>query len=88
MRNQYLSQYVPKILELGLEIPDPELKKNEETGEWTYSDPNWDEFYEVIKGNGPCNAERLDVRKWAEENGKWVREALEKAEEKHVIPLA
>ena len=88
MRNQYLSQYVPKILELGLEIPDSNLKKDEATGAWSFSDPDWDEFYRVINGDGPCNAERLQVRKWAEENGRWVREALVKANEKYVLPLA
>jgi len=88
MRNQFLSQYVPKILELGLTLPDPNLKKNEETGEWTYSDPNWNEFYEVIKGNGPCNAERIAVRKWAEEKGRWVRKALMNKESKYIIPYA
>lgn len=87
MRNQFLDQYVPKIRELGLVIPDPDLKKDEETGRWTFSDPDWDEFFEVINGNGPCNKERLQVRKWAEENGRWVREAL-KVDETYAIPLA
>ena len=85
MRNQYLDQYVPKILELGLVIPDPDLRK--ENGEWKFSDPNWDEFFEVIRGNGPCNKERLAVRKWAEENGRWVRAAL-KTKGKYAVPLA
>ncbi len=88
MRNQYLSTYVPKIKELGLVIPDPDLKKDEATGSWTYSDPDWDEFFRVINGDGPCNEERLAVRKWAEDNGKWVRNALQKASDKYVVPLA
>jgi ring-1,2-phenylacetyl-CoA epoxidase subunit PaaA len=87
MRNQFLDTYVPKIRELGLDFPDPNLKKNAE-GVWEFSDPDWDEFYRVIKGDGPCNAERLQVRRWAEENGRWVRAALNKAAEKYTVPLA
>ena len=55
---------------------------------WEYSDPDWDEFYRVIKGDGPCNKERLQVRAWAEEHGRWVREALLKPDEKYTLPLA
>lgn len=86
MRNQFLDTYVPRILELDLTIPDPELKKVD--GIWHFGDPNWDEFFQVIKGNGPCNAERLAVRRWAEENGAWVKKALKHPNEKYVTPLA
>lgn len=88
MRNQFLDMYVPKIQELGLTFPDPNLKKNEETGQWEFSDPDWNEFKRVINGDGPCNAERLAVRRLAEENGKWVRDALIRNTEKYVMPLA
>ncbi len=88
MRQQFFNQYVPKILELGLVIPDPELKKDPATGIWNYGDPDWDEFKRVINGDGPCNAERLAVRRIAEERGRWVREALRKADERYVTPLA
>lgn len=87
MRNQFLDQYVPKILELGLSFPDPNLRKNDD-GVWEFSDPNWDEFFEVIKGNGPCNKERLAVRKYAEEAGRWVRQALLNPSDKYVTPMA
>lgn len=87
MRNQFLDQYIPKIRELDLTLPDPELHKDE-NGTWHFGDPDWDEFYRVIKGGGPCNKERLEVRRWAEEEGRWVREALNKAAEKYTIPLA
>ncbi|MEN9523881.1 MAG: hypothetical protein RL065_2258 [Bacteroidota bacterium] len=87
MRNQFLDQYVPKIRELGLDFPDPKLNKNAE-GVWEFSDPDWNEFYEVIKGNGPCNAERLAVRRWAEEHGRWVRKALMNPSQKQVVPLS
>ena len=87
MRNQFLDQYVPKIWELGLTFPDPNLRKNED-GVWEFSDPDWDEFKRVINGDGPCNAERLAVRKYAEEAGRWVRNALLNPTEKYVIPMA
>jgi len=86
MRFQFFDMYVPKILEIGLTIPDPELKKNED-GTWNYSDPDWNEFKEVIKGNGPCNKERLAVRRMAEEKGRWVRKALN-VNQHYVTPLS
>ena len=76
MRNQFLDQYVPKIYELGLTLPDDKLGKNKETGVWEFSDPDWQEFFKVVNGDGPCNKERLEVRKWVETNGAWVRNAL------------
>jgi ring-1,2-phenylacetyl-CoA epoxidase subunit PaaA len=88
MRQQFLSTYVPKIWELGLTLPDPELKRNEETKQWEYGDPDWDEFFRVINGDGPCNEERLGVRKWAAEKGRWVRQALANPNEKYVVPMA
>ena len=87
MRNQFFSMYVPKIHELGLTLPDPDLKKNED-GTWTYSDPDWDEFWAVVKGNGPCNKERIAVRRMAEERGRWVRKALLNPDIQYVAPLA
>lgn len=88
MRQQFLTMYVPKIWELGLTLPDPALRKDPETGKWQFSEPDWNEFFEVIKGNGPCNSERIAVRKAAEQNGRWVRAALKKADEQYIIPLA
>ena len=88
MRQQFLSMYVPKIQEVGITIPDPNLKKNPLTGKYDFIEPNWETFYEVIKGNGPCNHERLAVRKYAEERGKWVREALQRADQQYVVPFA
>lgn len=87
-RDQFLDMYVPKIWELGLTVPDPNLRKNEETGRWEYTEPNWDEFYEVINGNGPCNKERLAVRRTAEERGAWVRRAMQTPKQAYVTPLA
>lgn len=88
MRQQFLTMYVPKIWEIGLTLPDPNLKKNPETNQWEFTEPDWNEFYEVIKGNGPCNAERLAVRRASEERGAWVRAALKRADQHYVTPLA
>lgn len=88
MRQQFLNMYVPKIWDLGLTLPDPLLKKNEETGKWDYTEPDWEEFKRVINGDGPCNKERLAVRRTAEERGRWVRAALANADAKYVAPLA
>jgi len=88
MRNQFLDMYVPKIRELGFRIPDPDLHKNEETGRWHYTEPDWEEFKRVINGDGPCNKERLAVRRIAEERGRWVREALLAKPSVYVTPLA
>jgi ring-1,2-phenylacetyl-CoA epoxidase subunit PaaA len=88
MRQQFLNMYVPKIWDLGLVIPDPNLKKNESTGLWEYTEPDWNEFKRVINGDGPLNKERLAVRRMAEEKGRWVREALANADAKYVTPLA
>lgn len=87
-RNQFLDMYVPKIWELGLTIPDANLKKNEETRQWEYTEPDWEEFKRVINGDGPCNKERLAVRAMAEERGRWVRRALLNPKSKYVTPLA
>jgi ring-1,2-phenylacetyl-CoA epoxidase subunit PaaA len=71
---------------LGLAIPDPDLKWNEETKHYDFGEINWDEFYEVIKGNGPCNKERLTSRVSAHTNGEWVREAaIAHAEKKKTV---
>jgi ring-1,2-phenylacetyl-CoA epoxidase subunit PaaA len=75
-RQQFLDMYVPKIWELGLTIPDAALRKDPATGQWLYTEPDWEEFKRVINGDGPCNRERLAVRRMAEERGLWVRKAL------------
>lgn len=87
-RQQFLDMYVPKIKELGLTVPDPNLRKDPETGVWHFTEPDWDEFKRVINGDGPCNAERLKVRRVAEERGKWVREAMKSGKHVYTVPLA
>ena len=75
LRQRFVDQTVPQADYLGLTIPDPKLKWNEERGHYDFGEVDWDEFYQVIKGNGPCNRERLQARIDAWEDGAWVREA-------------
>ncbi len=75
LRQQFVDVTVPQAEYLGLKIPDDKLKWNEERGHYDFGEINWDEFWEVVKGNGPCNKERLETRVKAHENGAWVREA-------------
>ncbi len=88
MRQTFLDMYVPKIWDLDLVLPDPNLKKNPETKLWEYTEPDWEEFKRVINGDGPCNAERLAVRRMAEEKGRWVRKAILKQDADYVQPFA
>ncbi|MBI49216.1 MAG: 1,2-phenylacetyl-CoA epoxidase subunit A [Crocinitomicaceae bacterium] len=75
LRQRMVDMTVPQAELIGLKIPDDELKWNEEKGGYDFGEINWDEFYQVIAGNGPCNKERLDVRNKAHNDGAWVREA-------------
>jgi ring-1,2-phenylacetyl-CoA epoxidase subunit PaaA len=75
LRQRFVNQTVPQAEFLGLKIPDPNLKWNEEKKGYDYSDPDWDEFKAVISGNGPCNRERMQHYIKAYEEGRWVREA-------------
>ena len=75
LRQQFIDITVPQAEFLGLTIPDPDLKKNKETGHYEFGEINWDEFFNVVKGNGPCNRERLAARSDAKKNGLWVIDA-------------
>jgi ring-1,2-phenylacetyl-CoA epoxidase subunit PaaA len=75
IRQRFIDRTVPQAHAAGLTIPDPDLKFNEETGHWEIGEINWEEFYQVIKGHGPCNHKRMAARRKAEEEGAWVREA-------------
>ncbi|CAG7845675.1 1,2-phenylacetyl-CoA epoxidase, subunit A [Pseudoclavibacter triregionum] len=75
LRQRFVDMIVPQAEALGLTLPDPDLKWNEERGHYDYGELDWDEFFAVIKGNGPCNAQRMARRIEAHENGAWVREA-------------
>jgi ring-1,2-phenylacetyl-CoA epoxidase subunit PaaA len=74
-RQQFLDGYVPQILELGLTVPDPKLRKRDD-GIWEYSEPDWDELKSVVTGHGPRTAERLAFRRRIIEQEQWVRDAL------------
>ncbi len=76
LRQKFVDQTVPQAEFLGLTIPDPDLKWNEERGHYDFSEPDWSEFFDVIKGNGPCNVDRLAARNKAWDDGKWVRDGL------------
>lgn len=75
LRQQFVDQTVPQAEILGITIPDPKLKWNEERGHYDFGDIDWEEFKQVVAGNGPCNRERLEARKTAFEKGTWVRDA-------------
>ena len=76
LRQQFVDQTVPQIEYLGLDLPDPGIKWNQERGHYDFSDPDWSEFFNVIKGNGPCNVDRMNARVKAWEDGQWVRDGL------------
>ncbi|XKH59971.1 1,2-phenylacetyl-CoA epoxidase subunit A [Halomonas sediminis] len=75
LRQRFLDQTVPQLALLGCTAPDPDLKYNEETGHYEFGEIDWQEFFDVVKGNGPCNRERIEARRSAIDNGAWVREA-------------
>jgi len=76
LRQKFVDQTVPQAEFIGLTIPDNKLRWNEEKGGYDFSEPDWSEFFNVIKGKGPCNVDRLSVRKKAWDEGKWVRDGL------------
>jgi ring-1,2-phenylacetyl-CoA epoxidase subunit PaaA len=84
LRQRFIDQTVPQAEFLGLTVPDPDLQWNEETGHHDFGKIDWSEFYNVIKGNGPCNAQRLRTRRQAHADGAWVREAANAYARKHV----
>ena len=75
LRQKFIDVTVEQAKVLGLEVPDKDLKWNEERGHYDSGPINWEEFWNVVKGNGPCNKQRLETRKKAWDNGQWVRDA-------------
>lgn len=75
LRQQFVDMCVEQVKLLGMTLPDPDLKWNAERNHYDFGAINWDEFWQVVKGNGPCNRERLQARTQAWEEGTWVREA-------------
>jgi ring-1,2-phenylacetyl-CoA epoxidase subunit PaaA len=76
LRQEFLGIYVPRIRELGLVIPDPDLHHDAAAGEWRYAEPDWNELRTVVTNHGPKSQERLQFRRdqWAETQ--WVRDAI------------
>jgi ring-1,2-phenylacetyl-CoA epoxidase subunit PaaA len=87
LRQKFIDATVPQAQYLGLTIPDPGMKQNA-NGNWEYSAIDWDEFSQVLSGNGPCNRERLAARRKAHDEGAWVREAAQAYAEKRKQRLA
>jgi ring-1,2-phenylacetyl-CoA epoxidase subunit PaaA len=82
LRQRFVDMTVPQSEALGLTLPDPDLRWNAERGHYDYGAIDFTELFEVIKGNGPCNAERMAHKRGAHEAGAWVREAAEAYAEK------
>ncbi len=91
LRQRFVNRFAPAALDLGLKIhvvekdaegmvvskkPDEKLRHNEETGNWEFTEPDWEEFYRVIRGHGPCNRKRLALRRLSYVQGRWVRNAI------------
>ncbi len=76
LRQKFVDQTVPQAEYLGLTVPDPDLRWHDETGHYEFTQPDWSEFMDVLRGNGPCNADRLAARNKAWDDGAWVREGL------------
>jgi ring-1,2-phenylacetyl-CoA epoxidase subunit PaaA len=82
LRQKFVDVCVDQVKTLEMQLPDPKIRWNEKTGHYDFGEINWEEFYEVLKGNGPCNYERLEARKKAHDDGIWVREAASAYAEK------
>jgi ring-1,2-phenylacetyl-CoA epoxidase subunit PaaA len=83
LRQKFIDVTVPQAHFIGLEIPDDELQFDEESGHYRHGEIDWQEFLQVIAGNGPCNAQRIAKRRKAHEDGEWVREAARAYADKH-----
>jgi ring-1,2-phenylacetyl-CoA epoxidase subunit PaaA len=83
LRQRFINLTVAQAKAIDLAIPDPDMKYNEETKDWEPGPIDWDEFWRVVKGNGPCNRERLAARRSAHEEGEWVRLAAAAYAAKH-----
>ncbi|MBS1906660.1 MAG: 1,2-phenylacetyl-CoA epoxidase subunit A [Actinobacteria bacterium] len=88
LRQRFVGMLVPQAEILGVTLPDPQLRLDEETGQYAMGEIDWDEFFEVVRGNGPCNAERLQRRRDAHAEGAWVREAAAEYARKQALRQA
>lgn len=76
LRLEFNNELVPELHALGLNIPDEDLHFDENNDDWLSGEIDWDEFWRVVRGNGPCNKERLETRRKTYSDGQWVREAV------------
>jgi ring-1,2-phenylacetyl-CoA epoxidase subunit PaaA len=76
LRQEFLGIYVPRVRELGLSLPDPELRLDPATGVWQYSEPNWAELRSVVTGHGPASEARVEFRRAQRAETSWVRETI------------
>jgi ring-1,2-phenylacetyl-CoA epoxidase subunit PaaA len=83
LRQRFIDMCVPQAEALGLALPDPDLRWNEERGHYDFGAIDWDEFWTVVRGDGPCNRQRMAHRRRAQEEGAWVREAAAAYAAKH-----
>jgi ring-1,2-phenylacetyl-CoA epoxidase subunit PaaA len=83
LRQRFINLTIPQAKAVGLTVPDPDLRYNEETENWEIGPIDWEEFWRVVKGDGPCNRERLAARRKAHEEGEWVRAAATAFADKH-----
>jgi ring-1,2-phenylacetyl-CoA epoxidase subunit PaaA len=88
LRQKFVDMTVPQSEVLGLTLPDPDLRLDEATGHYVFGAIDWAEFFDVLKGNGPCNAERIEHRRRAHQEGAWVRDAATAYAEKHATRRA
>ncbi|TKV26402.1 1,2-phenylacetyl-CoA epoxidase subunit A [Arthrobacter sp. NamB2] len=85
LRSRFVGMLVEQVRALGLELPDKNVRFSEETGRWEHGPLDWNEFREVLAGRGPCNAQRMERRREAHEEGAWVREAAIAYAEKQAL---
>ena len=75
LRQNFVDMIAEQVKVLGMRLPDPKLKWNEKRRHYDFGEIDWEEFWNVVKGNGPCNRQRLEARRTAWEERQWVREA-------------
>ena len=88
LRQRFVDMCAEQVKLLRMTLPDPDLKWNEERQHYDFGKINWEEFWNVVSGNGPCNKQRLDARRRAWEEGAWVREAAKLHAEKRATRKA
>jgi ring-1,2-phenylacetyl-CoA epoxidase subunit PaaA len=87
LRQNFVDMIAEQVKVLGMTLPDPELQWDSRSGHYQFGEINWDEFWNVVKGNGPCNKQRLDARRKAWQEGQWVREAAAAYAEKRKMKM-